>query len=135
MDILNFLNELALLYPMEQKEPEKVKSILDIYTAHIMQEISNTGKKYDFHKIARYIQRNYKYKNFPSIPTLLQYLPVGVVIDESYSGDEGKSFNRRCRGYDYAFVIVPNHWEKVKTLKELEKSIKKRQARYVESTQ
>lgn len=131
MDVLSFLNELALLYPLEQKEPEKVKSILNIYAAHIMQEKAITGKNYDFHKIARYIQRNYKYKNFPSIPALLGYLPVGVVVNESYSGDEGKTFSKKCRGYDYSFVIVPNHWEKVKTVKQLDESIAKLQARYV----
>ena len=129
MDVTQFLEELALLYPPEQKDPFKVKSILSLYAEHILREIQRTGKKYDYLKLSRYIQRNYKYQKFPSIPVLLEYLPYGEIIQESYSGDEGKIIKRIINGHEYEFTIVPNHWGNVKTISQMDREITQRPAK------
>lgn len=123
MEVTQFLEELALLYPPEQKDPFKVKSILSIYAEHLLREIQRTGKRYDFLKLSRYIQRNYKYQKFPTIPSLLEFLPYGEIYNESFSGNEGKVIKRKYRGVVYEFTIVPNHWEGVKTIEQLDREI------------
>lgn len=128
MEVTQFLEELALLYPPDQKDPFKVKALLSIYAENILREIHRTSKKYDFLKLSRHIQRNYKYQKFPSIPVLLEYLPYGEIIQESYSGEEGKVIKRVFRGVEYEFTIVPNHWD-VKTISQIDREIARRAAK------
>lgn len=123
MEVTQFLEEMVLLYPPEQKDPFKIKSILSIYAEHLLREIQRTGKRYDFLKLSRYIQRNYKYQKFPTIPSLLEFLPYGEIYNESFSGNEGKVIKRKYRGVVYEFTIVPNHWEGVKTIEQLDREI------------
>ena len=125
MKIFDFLRELELFYPMNESD-EKVEKRISSYAEIILRETLKTGETYDYEKIIRHIQRNYRYKTFPSLPYILDYLPVGIVIEEHYSGREGEVIKRVVNGYEYEFTIVPNHWTGVKTVEQLDKDILRR---------
>lgn len=116
-----FLKELSLFFPLEQRDEEKTKKILNSYAEIVMEETEKTKKKYDFRKLLRHIQKNYKYKTFPSVMVLLDYLPYGEVIEASFSGREGEVIKRVINGWEYEFTIVPNHWKNVLSIGELYK--------------
>ena len=121
MKIFDFLRELELFYPMNESD-EKVEKRISAYAEIIQGETIKTGKKYDYKKIIRTIQRHYRYKTFPSLPDILEYLPSGVVIEQSYSGREGEVIKRKLWGIEYEFTVVPNHYD-AKTIEELDKDI------------
>lgn len=125
MKIFDFLRELELFYPMNESD-EKVEKRISSYAEIILRETLKTGETYDYEKIIRHIQRNYRYKTFPSLPDILDYLPVGIVIEEHYSGRDGEVIKRVVNGYEYEFTIVPNHWTGVKTVEQLDKDILRR---------
>jgi hypothetical protein len=56
----------------------------------------------------------------------LDALPVGIVIEQRFSGREGEVVKRTLNGIEYEFTIVPNHWEKVKTIEQLDNDILRR---------
>ena len=45
------------------------------------------------------------------------------MIQERYSGREGEVIKRTLNGIEYEFTVVPNHWDKVKTIEQLDKDI------------
>lgn len=115
MKLFEFLRDLESFYPLNESA-EKVEKRLSAYVDILEAEILKTKKTYDFKKILQYIQRNYRYKQFPSLPDLLDFLPYGIVYKTSYSGQEGETIKRVINGWEYEFTIVPNHWEKVPTI-------------------
>lgn len=125
MKIFDFLRELELFYPMSESE-EKVEKRISAYAEIIQREALKTKETYDYEKIIRHLQRTYRYKSFPSLPDILDAMPVGIVIQERYSGREGEVMTRQVNGITYEFTVVPNHWEKVKTIEQLEKDIFRR---------
>lgn len=125
MKIFDFLRDLEVFYPMNESE-EKVEKRISAYAEIIQGEVLKTGKKYDFKKVLASIIRNYRYKTFPSLPDILDSLPVGIVIDEQYSGREGEVITRVINGFPYEFTIVPNHWERVKSISQLDEEILRR---------
>ena len=122
MKIFDFLRELEIFYPMGASE-EKVEKCISSYAEIIQRETLKTGEKYDYEKILRHIQRNYRYKSFPSLPDIIDALPIGIVIEEHYSGREGEVLKRSLNGVEYEFTIVPNHWGNIKTINQLDKDI------------
>lgn len=125
MKIFDFLRELELFYPMSESE-EKVEKRISAYAEIIQREALKTKETYDYQKIIRHLQRTYRYKSFPSLPDILDAMPVGIVIEERYSGREGEVMTRQVNGITYEFTVVPNHWEKVKTVEQLDKDIFRR---------
>lgn len=125
MKIFDFLRELELFYPMSESE-EKVEKRISAYAEIIQREALKTKETYDYQKIIRHLQRTYRYKSFPSLPDILDAMPVGIVIQERYSGREGEVMTRQVNGITYEFTVVPNHWEKVKTVEQLDKDIFRR---------
>lgn len=122
MKIFDFLRELELFYPMNASE-EKTAKLISSYAEIIQGEMLKTKEKYDFNKVISYIQRNYRYKTFPSLPDILDALPIGIIVEERYSGREGEVIKRIINGIEYEFTIVPNHWENVKTIEQLDRDI------------
>jgi hypothetical protein len=62
----------------------------------------------------------------PTTSKIFEYLYAGRVINESYSGREGEVIKRTLNGIEYEFTVVPNHWEKVKTIEQLDNDILRR---------
>ena len=125
MKIFDFLRELELFYPMGVSDA-KAEKLISSYAEIIQRETLKTGETYDYEKIIRHLQRTYRYKSFPNLPDILDALPVGVVVEERYSGREGELIKRTLNGIEYEFTVVPNHWEKVKTIEQLDNDILRR---------
>ena len=123
--VYQFLEKLNTFYPSNEKE-EIFRERQNEYANNIILRAHNKREKYDYDKVFSHILQTYKYKTFPSLPDIFEALPFGVVIEESYSGKEGEVIKRTLNGIKYEFTIVPNHWEKVKTISELDEDIEKR---------
>ena len=127
MNIRDFLTELAFYFPMERKSEDALK-LFEIYVDGILYEINKDkwkGYDCDFERLLKNIRREYQYKKFPSLAELLPYIPSAMVrvVKESYSDKEGEVIKRVINGYEYEFTIVPNHWENVKTISQLDDEI------------
>ena len=122
MKLFEFLRNLETFYPLNESA-EKVENRLSAYVDILEGEIVKSRKKYNFEKILRYIQRNYRYKQFPSLPDLLDFLPYGIVYETTYSGQVGETIKRVIGGHEYEFTIVPNHWDNVKSISQLDSEI------------
>lgn len=123
--IYQFLEKLNTFYPSNEKD-EIFKERQNEYANNIIHRAHNKREKYDYDKVFSHILQTYKYKTFPSLPDILEALPFGVVVEESYSGKEGEVIKRTLNGYEYEFTIVPNHWENVKTISQLDEDIEER---------
>lgn len=82
MTLTDFLEELASYYPMQGKEESNAKKIVK-WRDLLLTEMRKTKKTYDFEKLLNYILKDYKYKYFPNISDLLEYLPYGIKQDYS----------------------------------------------------
>ena len=122
MTLFDFVRNLIDFYPTGESEEKKLKRV-NSYVDILAEKINKGRDKYDFLKLLKYIQMHYTYKQLPSIPQLLEYLPNGIVYEKSYSGREGEVIKREVNGYVYEFVVVPNHCQGVKTVKELDTEI------------
>lgn len=123
--VYQFLDKLNSFYPSNEQE-EVFKERCKEYSNIILEEEHKNRCKYDYDKVFKHIMMNYKYKAFPSLPDILEALPEGLMIEESYSGREGEVIKRVVNGYEYEFMVVPNHWNKVKTISELDEDIAER---------
>lgn len=123
--VYDFINKLNTFYPSNEKE-EIFRERQNEYANSIIQRAHNRKEKYDYDKVFSHILQTYKFKTFPSLPDILEALPFGIVVEESYSGKEGEVIKRIINGMEYEFTIVPNHWDKVKTISELDREIEQR---------
>lgn len=128
--VYQFLEKLNYFYPSNERE-EVFKERTQEYANSIIFKAHNTKQKYDYDKVFSYILQTYKYKTFPSLPDILAALPYGVIIEESYSGREGEVIKRVINGHEYEFTIVPNHWQGIKTISELDREIEERTKREI----
>lgn len=132
MQIREFLNELLFYFPLSRKlEEEETKKLLETYVEDILYSINQWGSSYicDFTTLLHEIRTNYLYKQFPSIADIVSYLHKAKKIKpvvESYSGNEGQVIKRVINGIEYEFTVVPSHWEKIKTICELDYEINAR---------
>lgn len=121
MNIRDFIKELALYYSFGQTEEAK-KAKIEAYVDVIGEKVHNHYKEYDYKALLRHLQ--FKYKSLPTLKELSGELIVGKVKSpDNYSGMEGQTIKREINGHIYEFTIVPNHWENVKTIQELDREI------------
>lgn len=123
--VYQFLEKLNKFYPSNEPE-ELITERVNEYANIILEKAHINHCKYDYDKIFKHIMQTYKYKTYPSLPDILDALPFGHEIEESYSGREGEVIKRVVNGYEYEFTVVPNHWDKVKTISELDEDIAER---------
>lgn len=125
MNVRTFLNDLLFYFPPDRKINEaETEKLLDAYVEDITAAVKKCNDyTCDYYKLLQYIRSNYTYKNLPSISQVIKYLPKGLVEkpkDYIYSGKEGEVIKRVINGHKYEFTIVPNHWDKVMTINELD---------------
>lgn len=115
MDAETFLKRLFVLFPPETSYQETLEFYLDAF---------ETSKEYDYRKLLRIVSREYTYKTLPTTAWLLNMRTRCIPdIKESYSGNEGNVIKRVINGIGYEFTIVPNHWDRVKTIRQLDEEI------------
>ena len=131
MDIREFLKQLAFYFSLERKG-EDVIQLFEIYVEDILNETNQLkwkGYECDYNQLIKNIRRNYQYKKFPTIAEIISFIPDAmkpIPRETSFSGREGEVIKRTINGIEYEFTIVPNHWEKVKTIEQLDNDILRR---------
>lgn len=121
MDAETFLKRLFILFPPETSYQETLEFYLDAF---------ETSQEYDYHKLLRIVSREYTYRTLPTTAWLLDKRNRCIPdIKADYSGKEGKVIKRIINGIEYEFTIVPNHWENVKTISQLDREIARRAAK------
>lgn len=88
MKLFEFLRDLESFYPLNESE-EKVNKRLSSYVDILEGEILKSGKSYDYAKILKHIQMNYRYKQFPSLPDILDFMNVGEIRETTTCEDDG----------------------------------------------
>jgi hypothetical protein len=107
MNLFEFLRKLEAFYPLNESQ-EKVDNRLSSYVDILEGEIVKRGKKYDYSKVLKHIQMNYRYKTFPSLPDLLDFLNIGEVRESINCKDEGCLVVIRLpESKVYAFEVAP----------------------------
>ena len=129
MNIREFLSELQLFFPLERRK-EDIPKIFEGYVDDILYELSKDkykGYDCDFEILLKTVRSKYTFKEFPSIAKIIDFIPEALVTkprQTSYSGREGEVIQREINGHIYEFTIVPNHWQNVKTIDQLDEEIK-----------
>lgn len=123
MDLREFLRQLALFFPMGGNE-ERKRAKIESYVELIGNEIYSKYDNFNYEAVLKILKLSYD--KFPTIKEVMSKLPYGKVIKESYSGREGEVIKRTLNGIEYEFTIVPNHWEKIKTIEQLDNDILRR---------
>lgn len=128
MSVYDFLGKINDFFPSGDKK-EIVTQKINEYADCILEYVNKQKKQYDYDKIFKQLLLSYKYKTFPTLPDILEVMPYGAIIvrpDVSYTGDEGKVIKRVINGHEYEFTIVPNTWDNVMTISELDRDINRR---------
>lgn len=106
MNLFEFLRELEAFYPLNEAQ-EKVNKRLSSYVDILEGEIIKRGKKYNYEKVLKYIQMNYRYKQFPSLPNIMDFLNIGETRDVVNVKDEGCLVVMKIpQGRVYSFEIA-----------------------------
>lgn len=122
MNAFEFLNKLNTFYPSNESDNVFSQRVSE-YADSIVHKCRVNKCQYDFDRVFTYILENYKYKNFPSLPDILSALPYGKIYNTCASDQTVK---RVINGMEYEFTVVPNHWENVKNIKELDTEIRRK---------
>ena len=126
MTVYEFLEKLNNYYPSKEKT-EILEQKFNDYANCIIEYAHKNNYEYDYDKVFKQFMLNYKYKVFPSLPDILEFMPYGVIIKKPhYSGKEGQTIKRSWQGHEYEFTIVPDSWENVKTIKQLDNELERR---------
>ena len=124
MELREFVKQLAIFFNMGGNEEHK-RLRMEQYVDLIEETVFNTyGTRYNYKALLKKLQL--ECDKMPTTSKIFEYLYVGRVINESYSGREGEVIKRTVNGVEYEFTIVPNHWEKVKTIEQLDQEIMRR---------
>ena len=116
-----FVRELASFFSVAGSEKDKAERF-DKYATLIAERVSEIKGKYNYEQLLKYFELSRD--KFPTIRDILDNIALG--IEKSFSGEEGNVIKRLVNGHEYEFVIVPNHWDGVMTINELDKSIARR---------
>lgn len=129
MNVREFLNEMLFYFPMKRSKDDGVK-LLELYVDDILFVLSEyPDYDCDYNKLLKFIRCNRVYATFPPVAEIVKDIPKALVlkpVQPSYSGREGEVIKRIINGIEYEFTVVPNHWERVKTLSELDAEIARR---------
>lgn len=107
MNLFEFLRNLEAFYPLNESE-DKVNKRLSSYVDILEGEIVKSGKKYNYDKVLKYIQMNYRYKQFPSLPDILEFMVQGEVKEIAECKDEGcLVVVTMPNGVKYPFEVAP----------------------------
>ena len=107
MNLFEFMRSLESFYPLNESQ-EKVNKRLSSYVDILEGEIVKSGKKYDYDKVLKYIQMTYRYKTFPSLPDILEFMEQGIVRETFNCKDEGCLVVLKTGGgHIYSFEISP----------------------------
>ena len=130
MNVREFLNEMLFYFPLKRNK-EDLEKLFEIYVNDILFSIAQY-KDYecDYETLLQLIRCNRTYTNFPPVAEIIKDIPKALklkpIIPE-YSGHEGEVVKRILNGVEYEFTVVPNHWDKVKSISEIDKEISQRQ--------
>lgn len=125
LSVYDFLFKLNKFYPTNEKD-EIFEERVNEYANTIIARCQEKKERYNYDKVFSHIMQTYKYKQFPSLPEIIDNLQFGLIVEESYSGHEGEVIKRVINGHEYEFTVVPNHWKGVKTIEQLDKEIEQR---------
>lgn len=127
MNAFEFLIKLNSFFPSNESE-ELFKERMNEYVNSIVHKSQTSKCQYDYDKVFTYILETYKYKAFPSLPDILDALPKGKIYNNCTSTE---TIKRVINGIEYEFTIVPNHWENVKTIGEIDAEIRGRKKKEI----
>ena len=131
MNTVEFLQKLNTYYPSKEDNVTFNDRIKE-YSNSICKYIYEHKQKFDIDKVFSKILETYRYKTFPSLPEIFDAMPYGAIlptIEESLSGREGQTITRTLHGHVYEFTVVPNSWDGIMTISELDRDIARRSAR------
>lgn len=123
LTVYEFLKKLKKFYPINESDDIFAERMGE-YANAIFARSQEKKIKYNYDKVFSHILQNYKYKTFPSLPEIIDNLEFGIIVEESYSGREGETIKRMLNGYEYEFTVVPNHWQNVRTIEQIDEDIK-----------
>jgi hypothetical protein len=128
MTVYDFLNKLNQYYPSKEKD-EVFKQKLNDYADCILEYAHKCRQEFDYDKVFKKFMLSYRFKVFPSMPDILDVMPYGAITPEvKFTGKEGDVIKRIWQGHEYEFVVVPNSWDNVMTISELDRDIARRNA-------
>ena len=123
MNAHSFMSELGLFYAVSGSEKDKAERF-DKYATLIAEKVATFKGQFNYERLLRYIEINFE--KFPSLKMILDNLQIGIEIQTCYSGNEGEIIKRVINGHEYEFTVVPNHWDGVMTVSELDREIARR---------
>ncbi len=134
MNIRDFLNEMLFYFPLKRSKDDFEK-LFELYVDDILFALSEyPDYDCDYEKLLKYIRCNRVYTTFPPVAEIVKDISKALVpkpVKESYSGREGEVIKRVLNGVEYEFTIVPNHWDKVKTISQLDFEIRKKKKKEI----
>lgn len=129
MNVREFLNEMLFYFPLKRSK-EDFEKLFELYVDDILFALADYPEhNCDYEKLLKFIRCNRVYTTFPPVAEIVKDIPKALVLKPvpvSYSGREGEVVKRVLNGIEYEFTIVPNHWEKVKTISEVDAEIRRR---------
>jgi hypothetical protein len=104
MTLLEFLGKLSDFFPGGLTK-EKTASVLSEYQDIILEETQKTGKIYDYKKLLHYVLKVHKFKTYPSVADLIEWLPAGEKREfQEHLYDDGTVRLKLKSGVTYDFV-------------------------------
>lgn len=126
MNAHTFMSELGIFYAVGGSEQDKITRF-DKYATLIAEQVAKLRGQYNYERLLRYIEINFE--KFPSVKAILECLPIGIELNSNLSGREGETITRTLNGHVYEFTIVPNSWDGIMTISELDRDIARRSSR------
>lgn len=123
MNAHSFMSELGNFYAVGGSEKDKAERF-DKYATLIAEKVATYKGLFNYERLLRYIEINFE--KFPSLKMILDNLQIGRELQTCLSGNEGETIKRVINGHEYEFTVVPNHWDGVMTVSELDRDIARR---------
>lgn len=108
MTLLGFLGELSKHFSGGISK-ENMTSVMTTYQDILLEEMQKTGAKYDFRKLFHYVLKTHKFKTYPSVADLIEWLPQGEKREyQEHLYDDGLVRLKLKDGRTYDFVKAKN---------------------------